>query len=139
DGARPSVDAGLAAHGREGGQPGLDLRQELQGRRQGGELLALEELLHPPVRIVGIGDPGDGLARTLEVLELPGLAGIVDELLDPGIPALPCRLALRHGASSRANPRLVLSPASPPYGVGPRENVATGDPRFRPRSIALRV
>src|SRR5262249_39643782 len=99
----------------------------------------LEELLHPPVRIVGIGDPRDGLARTLEVVELPGFAGIVDELLDPGLPALPCRLALRHGAPPEPTRGSPSHPRPRPYGIGPREDAATGDRRDRGRSTALTV
>src|SRR5215467_10213065 len=107
-----NADVGLTAHAPEGDQSDLDLAQQLQGGRQDGELFPLEELLYPPVRIVGIGDPGNGLARALETLEFPGFAGVVDELLDPGLPALPRRLPLCHGASSRANPRL-----PPPYST----------------------
>src|SRR5262249_16929582 len=50
---------------------------------------------------VGGGGVGKGGARALEPLELSVALGLQDLLLDPGVPALPGRLALAHRVSHR--------------------------------------
>src|SRR5262245_1818491 len=72
--------------------------KQLERRRQHREFLPLQELLDPPVGIVWIGDPGNGLARPFEALERSGLPGVLDEPLDPALPALARRLPLGHRA-----------------------------------------
>ena len=72
------------------------LGPDLERRRKDRDLLPLEELLDPPVRIVRGVESGNRLALALEIVEGAFGPGLVDQLFDPRIPALPGRLVLCH-------------------------------------------
>src|SRR5205823_8927902 len=80
------------------GQLCLDLAQELERRRQQADLLATDELLRPPVRVVGLVEVRQRLAGAGKVRERTLVLGALDDLLEPRLPAPPGRLAVGHGA-----------------------------------------
>src|SRR5262245_8463516 len=69
----------------------LHLAERLQRWRQYGDLLALDELLHPPVRVVLIADIRQWLAGPRQVVEGSLLPGDTDLRVDPRLPARPRR------------------------------------------------
>src|SRR5262245_25456017 len=69
DGAHALAHVGLVAKSPEPVERALHLRPDLESLREDGELLALEELLDPPERIVRRIEPGDRLALALELVE----------------------------------------------------------------------
>src|SRR5262249_2346360 len=100
DGGDARAHLGLGGQGPQHLDGAVDPRPDLEREGQHRELLALEELLDPPQRIVGRVDAGNAPAAALEPLELPLALGLLDLLLDPGVPALPGRLALAHRLSA---------------------------------------
>src|SRR5262245_8740660 len=78
----------------------LHLAEQLERWRQDRDLLTLDELLHPPVRVVFLTEIWQGLAGPRQVVEGSLFPGDTDLRIDPTLPTRPRRLAFRHGASS---------------------------------------
>src|SRR4029079_3105831 len=117
----------LAARGPDLRQLLLHAPQQLQRRREHGDLLPLEELLHPPVGIIGRLHSGNGLALALELVELARILRLPDELLDPDLPRLVRRLLPGHGAdaTSAARIRVSSAPCPHPRSTGPPSTAAS--------------
>ena len=75
----------------------LHLAKQLERWRQIGDLLALDELLDLPERIVGLIEIRQRLAGPRQVIEGTLLPGHTDLRFDPGLPACLRGLALGHG------------------------------------------
>src|SRR5262245_28720226 len=79
------------------GELPLHLAEQLERWRQHGDLLALDELLHPPERVVCLIEIREGLTGPRQVVEGSRFRGDTNLRIDPRLPARPRRLALRHG------------------------------------------
>jgi hypothetical protein len=75
------------------------LLAQCDARRQHGDVLALHELLEPPVRVVLGAQPLDGLAVAGEVLELAALHRLTDLHVHPRLLLLDARAG--RGAAGR--------------------------------------
>src|SRR5262245_26134519 len=80
------------------GELPLHLAEELERWRQHGDLLAPDELLHPPVGIVFLIEVREGLTGPRQVVEGSRFRSDTNLRIDPRLPARSRRLALRHGA-----------------------------------------
>ena len=85
--ATRSTHVRLGAKGPDLVEHAIGLGADLEGRGQDRELLALEELLDPPHRIVRLLDAGDGPALALEPVELAVRAGRSGSAPRPTIPS----------------------------------------------------
>ena len=83
DGGDPVDHVRLGAKGPDLVEHAVGLGADLESRGQDRELLALEELLDPPHRIIRLLDAGDGPALALEPVELAVPLGVLDLFLDP--------------------------------------------------------
>src|SRR6185436_5556360 len=97
DGGDPIDHVRLGAKGPDLVEHAVGLGADLEGRGQDRELLALEELLDPPHRIIRLLDAGDRPALALEPVELAVTLGILDLFLDPRFPASLGWFSLGHG------------------------------------------
>src|ERR1700704_1203133 len=84
----------------DGGELLLHLAEQLERWRQHGDLLAMDELLHPPERVVCLIEIWERLTGPRQIVEGALFPGDTDLHVDPRLPARPRRLALRHGASA---------------------------------------
>src|SRR5262245_7487470 len=87
------------------GELPLHLAEQLERWRQHGDLLALDELLHPPERVVCLIEIREGLTGPRQVVEGSRFRGDTNLRIDPRLPARPRRLALRHGPPAPPAPR----------------------------------
>ena len=76
--------AALVAQRRQRGQRLLDAAAELERRRQEVHLLAAQQLLRPPVRVVAVVE-AQRAARAGQVVEQPVALRLLDLLLDPAL------------------------------------------------------
>src|SRR5580765_3129453 len=83
DGGDPVDHVRLGAEGPDLVEHAVGLGADLEGRGEDRELLALEELLDPPHRIIRLLDAAYGPALALEPIELAVPLGVLDLLLDP--------------------------------------------------------
>jgi hypothetical protein len=85
------------------------------GRQDAGDLLALDQLLQPPVAVVRRPEVTQGLARPGQVVEVAALHGLLDLQVHP--------------------PGLVLDPGRGSTGTGAGVPLAAGPLRRLPRSF----
>src|SRR5262249_17647203 len=102
DGGDARAHLGLGGQGPQHLDGAVDPRPDLEREGQHRELLPLEELLDPPQRILGPIHARNAPAPAPQPppLDRPLALGLLDLLLDPGVPALPGRLALAHRLSA---------------------------------------
>src|SRR5262245_42278691 len=93
----PTTDRRFIGELLDRGELPLHLAEQLERWRQTGDLLALDELLHPPKRVVFLIEIREGLTGPRQVVEGSGFRGDTDLRIDPRFPTRPRRLALRHG------------------------------------------
>src|SRR6516165_4718010 len=76
----------------------LHLAEQLKRWRQHGDLLALDELLHPPERVMFLTEVREWLAGPRQVGEGSRFRRNANLRVDPRLPARPRRLSLCHSA-----------------------------------------